>query len=99
MASRNDVGRIAEAGAADRADARIEITGLTKRFLTPAGEVFGQLFAAQSEDAGRAGGSCGPGDRDQVRALEGMPEGRRADSSRDIGLATTVVMMLCMPMQ
>ncbi|MEV6008868.1 ABC transporter ATP-binding protein [Streptomyces sp. NPDC051976] len=43
MASRNDVGRIAEAGAADRANARIEITGLTKRFLTPAGEVFTAL--------------------------------------------------------
>jgi NitT/TauT family transport system ATP-binding protein len=43
MASRNDVATSPIAGAADREDARIEISGLTKRFLTPSGEVFTAL--------------------------------------------------------
>ena len=43
MASRNDVATSPIAGAAEREDARIEISGLTKRFLTPAGEVFTAL--------------------------------------------------------
>ncbi|SEN15254.1 ABC transporter ATP-binding protein [Actinacidiphila rubida] len=43
MASRNDVATSPGTGAADQADARIEISGLTKRFLTPAGEVFTAL--------------------------------------------------------
>ncbi|MFI2200584.1 ABC transporter ATP-binding protein [Streptomyces sp. NPDC020192] len=48
MASRNDVAKspisgAATAGTAAREDARIEISGLTKRFLTPSGEVFTAL--------------------------------------------------------
>ncbi|MFI1168577.1 ABC transporter ATP-binding protein [Streptomyces sp. NPDC020801] len=43
MSSRNDVATSPGAGAADHANARIEISGLTKRFLTPAGEVFTAL--------------------------------------------------------
>ncbi|MFJ9824397.1 ABC transporter ATP-binding protein [Streptomyces sp. NPDC101160] len=43
MASRNDVATSPVSRATERADARIEISGLTKRFLTPAGDVFTAL--------------------------------------------------------
>ncbi|MFI1093710.1 ABC transporter ATP-binding protein [Streptomyces sp. NPDC020917] len=43
MASRNDVATSPGTGAAAPSNARIEISGLTKRFLTPAGEVFTAL--------------------------------------------------------
>ncbi|MDF3301446.1 ABC transporter ATP-binding protein [Streptomyces tropicalis] len=43
MASRNDVATGPGPDTAEHADARIEISGLTKRFLTPAGEVFTAL--------------------------------------------------------
>ncbi|MFD4974769.1 ABC transporter ATP-binding protein [Streptomyces sp. NPDC058424] len=43
MVSRNEVATSPGAGAAEHTNARIEITGLTKRFLTPAGEVFTAL--------------------------------------------------------
>src|ERR1041384_5541902 len=43
MASRNDVATSPAAGETGHDSARIEISGLTKRFLTPAGEVFTAL--------------------------------------------------------
>jgi NitT/TauT family transport system ATP-binding protein len=43
MASRNDAATSPIAGESDRESARIEISGLTKRFLTPAAEVFTAL--------------------------------------------------------
>jgi NitT/TauT family transport system ATP-binding protein len=43
MATRHDVADTPPAGLLGRADARIEITGLTKRFLTPKGEAFTAL--------------------------------------------------------
>lgn len=43
MAARNDVATIPAAGRTDRENARIEISGVTKRFLTPSGEAFTAL--------------------------------------------------------
>ena len=43
MASRNDVATSPGAEKTGRDSARVEISGLTKRFLTPAGEVFTAL--------------------------------------------------------
>jgi NitT/TauT family transport system ATP-binding protein len=43
MVTRHDVAETPPAGLLGRADARIEITGLTKRFLTPKGEAFTAL--------------------------------------------------------
>jgi NitT/TauT family transport system ATP-binding protein len=43
MATRQDVADTPPGGLSDRADARIEVSGLTKRFLTPKGDAFTAL--------------------------------------------------------